>query len=62
MSSGNDNNSDNHVRHWESAIYESIREIRRAKARISELEKSIKIFRRKISSREPWPGESATLN
>ena len=49
---------------WRDAIQDCKKQIRQSKARVHQLEESIKVFTEKIKRNEPWPGEqqSATQN
>jgi hypothetical protein len=47
---------DRHGNMWLRAEESAVAEIARSRARIRQLETAIRIFRKKVESGEPWPG------
>jgi hypothetical protein len=57
-----DNKINKSARGWRRALEEAERQILEYKRKLYELNRSVKIMREKIASREVWPGDSATRN
>jgi hypothetical protein len=54
----NDNARDNKIELWLRAAQSAKQEIARSKARIRQLEDSVRVFEQNYSSGEPWPKEN----